>query len=320
MRDEFVEWVSTYPSDRAAGSKTKVGTRSYQAIMKAVPAALTEHIVHRSRFKPEGSTGSGNWTDISWVAVVDHLISPTTQEGFYITYLLSRDGKRLVLSMQQGCKTLSEEIGKGAAMVELQRRAAVMRARAPKDLKRLSTTAPIDLGTPRSHRLGPLYQAGHVLGRSYDVANLPPEAELVADFREAIRAQKHIAANGGSATIESMIGELIEDGLTETNLSYVKRYALHRVAERSAAHAKAVKDYYPDVCMGCDKDMRAVYGEDAERMLDAHHLISIGSLAENEHAAFTVNDFALLCPNCHRMIHRLVDSSDVKALRDLLGR
>ncbi|WP_417498449.1 MrcB family domain-containing protein [Maricaulis sp.] len=320
MRDEFQEWVSTYPRDRAAKPKKKLGTRSYQAVMKAVPAALTEHIVHRTRFKPEGSTGSGNWTDISWVAVVDHLISPTTQEGYYITYLLSRDGQRLVLSMQQGCKTLSDEIGKGPAMAELQRRAALMRSRAPKDLQRLSTTAPIDLGTPKGHRLGPLYEAGHVLGRSYDASNLPSEAELVADFREAIRAQKHIAANGGAATIESMVGEVVEDGLNETNLSYVKRYALHRVAERSAAHAKAVKDHYPDICMGCDTDLGAVYGEDARRMLDAHHLISIGSLAENEHAAFTVKDFALLCPNCHRMIHRLVDSSDLKALRDLLAK
>lgn len=64
MRDEFQEWVSTYPGDRAAGLKTKLGTRSYQAIMTAVPAALMAHIEYRKRFVPTGSTGSGNWTEL----------------------------------------------------------------------------------------------------------------------------------------------------------------------------------------------------------------------------------------------------------------
>jgi hypothetical protein len=57
MREEFQEWVSTYPRDRAAGSKTKRGTHSDQAIMTAVPAALMAHIEYRQRFVPTGSTG-----------------------------------------------------------------------------------------------------------------------------------------------------------------------------------------------------------------------------------------------------------------------
>jgi 5-methylcytosine-specific restriction protein A len=319
MRDEFQEWVSTYPRDRAAKPKTKLGTRSYQAIMTAVPAALMAHIEYRRRFVPTGSTGSGNWTDISWVGVRDSLLSATTQDFYYITYLLSADGERLVLSMQQGCKLLSDEIGKAAAMIELQRRATLLRARAPKALGRL-TMDPIDLGTKKSHRLGPLYEAGHVFGRSYRVDALPLEHELVDDFRDAMAAHVQIVANGGFAAIEDIVEAGAAEGLNETALPYVKRFALHRVAERNAAHSKAAKDHYPDICMGCETDLQTVYGETAKRMLDAHHLTSIASLPENKDVSFTLKDFALLCPNCHRMIHRLVDSSDLKALRDLLGK
>jgi hypothetical protein len=93
MRDEFQEWVSTYPRDRAAGLKTKRGTRSYQAIMTAVPAALMAlmaHIEYRQRFVPTGSTGSGNWTEL--LCVVQRLkatrpdppINPMPARGLWV--------------------------------------------------------------------------------------------------------------------------------------------------------------------------------------------------------------------------------------------
>ena len=159
-----------------------------------------------------------------------------------------------------------------------------------------------------------------MLGRTYQADALPSDEELIGDFKAILHAHITIAANGGPTSLESMVEAAKADGLGKADLSYVKRYNLHRVAERNAAHAKAVKAHYPDICMGCFTDMTAVYGETGAEMLDAHHLTAIGHLAENEMARFTVEDFAVLCPNCHRIIHRLVDSSDLEKLQAIVRR
>lgn len=319
MKSALQTWVTTYPADRAANLPTKRGSASNTAIMETVPEALREQLVYGDRFTVQGSNGSGNWAEISWVAVVDSAISTSTQEGFYPTYLLSADGKRLVLSIQQGSNLLGQELGKRPAMAELKRRAAMMLERAPKSVGRLNTQA-INLGAKPSHRHAPLFEAGHVLGRTYDAADLPEDNELIDDFRTIVQAHVTIAANGGTTPIENIVSTAKSEGLENEALPYVKRYNLHRVAERNNTHSKRVKAHYPDVCMGCDTDYSSIYGDAGKSMLDAHHLTAIANLAEDEKARFTVEDFAVLCPNCHRIIHRLIDSGDLRALRRLLGK
>ena len=58
--------------------------------------------------------------------------------------------------------------------------------------------------------------------------------------------------------------------------------------------------------MGCNADLKSIYGEAVGgRLLEAHHLMPLHTLAEGTLATYRLNDFALLCPNCHRAIHRL---------------
>lgn len=54
-------------------------------------------------------------------------------------------------------------------------------------------------------------------------------------------------------------------------------------------------------------------------MVDAPHLRRLSLLATGERVTFDPqSDFAVLCPSCHRLIHRLDDAGDFGALQALV--
>ena len=59
---------------------------------------------------------------------------------------------------------------------------------------------------------------------------------------------------------------------------------------------------------------------DKETYMEAHHLIPISELKKGESRKITEKDFSVLCANCHRMIHRLDDSSNLGELQKLIKR
>jgi hypothetical protein len=83
-------------------------------------------------------------------------------------------------------------------------------------------------------------------------------------------------------------------------------YRLHRQIERKsqlvmAAKAKAKQD--GRLCYWvCDFDFGKRYGERGEGFIEAHHTIPVSQLGEN--ATTKVEDLAMVCSNCHRMLHR----------------
>jgi len=321
MRAELSDWITNYPSDsKGALAAGKTGAASHIAVTQTLPASIRLRIGEPARYQVDGSTGAGNWADISWVAALDRAVTNTTQHGYYIVYLLSADGARLYLTLNQGCQQLSNDIGKPAARDELKRRAAIMRARLKGRLAQLTTKA-ISLSTPTSHRLGPLYEAGHVVGTRYAASSLPSESELVADLEEALEHYKFLVANGGYRSTEDIIEEADGDGFEGEDLPFKKKYVAHRTVERRASHTQKVKAYFnTDICMGCDRSMTDLYGDIGPKVLEVHHLIPLETLATGQITSFRIpDDFALLCPSCHRVIHK-IGAADLIALQKLARR
>jgi 5-methylcytosine-specific restriction enzyme A len=66
--------------------------------------------------------------------------------------------------------------------------------------------------------------------------------------------------------------------------------------------------------------MAEVYGPLAEGLIHAHHLTPLSNLAEGTAIALNPRtDFAVLCPNCHAVIHKMGDVSDIAGLRALIS-
>jgi len=84
-------------------------------------------------------------------------------------------------------------------------------------------------------------------------------------------------------------------------------YRLHRARERSArlrdrAKALAVKEGRGLSCQVCGFDFQVRYGSLGSGFIECHHTVPVSDLGAG--ATTKLKDVALLCSNCHRMVHR----------------
>jgi len=99
----------------------------------------------------------------------------------------------------------------------------------------------------------------------------------------------------------------------QTSITEVCKYAYHRKIERNRTAAHHAKKFHGTRCQACDLDFGERYGEIGKGFIEAHHLRSIATLEEGVPVKYDVAaDFAI-CSNCHRMIHRFADPSDLAA-------
>ena len=83
---------------------------------------------------------------------------------------------------------------------------------------------------------------------------------------------------------------------------------------------RIIKEHLGYVCMGCGLDPVKEYGEPMKHILEAHHKIPFSELAEGENRTVTFDDFLILCPTCHKVIHKLSSPDDLDGLKKLLSK
>jgi 5-methylcytosine-specific restriction protein A len=99
-----------------------------------------------------------------------------------------------------------------------------------------------------------------------------------------------------------------------------RRYVRHARIERSSSAARKAKDLHGYICQGCGFDFTKVYGNHGSEFIEAHHLIPLYSLVEGELVTMDPrHDFAVLCSNCHRMVHRSSPCLTMAQLKGLPG-
>lgn len=81
----------------------------------------------------------------------------------------------------------------------------------------------------------------------------------------------------------------------------------HLVHERNRDLVSQAKQHFKAThgrlfCQACGFDFRAVYGEIGEDYIEAHHTVPISELTESSRTR--IEDLAMVCANCHRMLHR----------------
>lgn len=317
MREELQQWVTNYPKVPGYQDGTFAGAGVARLVRHDVPEAIRRAVPNLAGVKLKGSAGQSDWAHTPWVALLHQGAATSVQEGYYIVYLLSRGCERLYLTIAQGCTDLKNKSGEVTAAAELRRRAARMRARIRPHTQRL---APIEMSLEANYWRARLYEAGLILGVEYDAGDIPSEAILVADLQEALALYRQLWSAGGSAADDEIMAEAREERGSQT-LEHAKRYRQHRTVERQPGHSKKVKRLLGTRCMGCRLELRERYGPLATGIIDAHHLVPLNTLAEGDVAQFDAKkDFAVLCPNCHRIIHRFDDPSDLTKLRELLAQ
>lgn len=113
---------------------------------------------------------------------------------------------------------------------------------------------------------------------------------------------------------ESACTESAEDSKTEGRRiiqTHVKR-------ERNSVFSKKAKELFRQkngrlFCQSCKFDKARCYGTIGEQCIEAHHL---KPLAQGTRKT-KLNDFAMLCPNCHRMVHKIISLKEEEEYFDL---
>lgn len=84
-----------------------------------------------------------------------------------------------------------------------------------------------------------------------------------------------------------------------------------KAALRSRKIAQARELGRPVACEVCDVDFSVVYGEHGADYIECHHRPSLHAIGPTQ---THIEDLALICSNCHRMIHRTTPALTVEEL------
>lgn len=117
-------------------------------------------------------------------------------------------------------------------------------------------------------------------------------------------------------------GLTVERGEIESHKQYAeeRRLAAERVFfARNRALVRDAKKRYGCRCQVCGFDFRQAYGDLGTGYIECHHLTPFSERAEVLRSATTLEDVAVVCANCHRMIHRRRPALGLKELRDQLS-
>ncbi len=294
------EVLSLIASDYREATTRDIAGNAVAQFIRNDAAAAVRDAIGNAHYQVEGSAGQGNWADVPWIAVFDPTVTTSATRGFYVVYLFASDLSAVYLSLSQGTTAVREEF-KAQTHAELQRLAELMRARLPEAKGHFSSEPIVLHGRTK---LAQDYEPATALSLRYDLANLPAEEDLVADLKAMVGLYTKLIARGGRENFEDLSGAEAAD-MEGATIEERRRYRQHRKIERAGNAAKLVKRIHGCICQGCNIDFGVIYGAAGKDYIEAHHLTPLNELPEDVPVKLDPkNDFAVLCANCHRMIHR----------------
>lgn len=97
----------------------------------------------------------------------------------------------------------------------------------------------------------------------------------------------------------------------------------HTARERSSVIIKLAKDAYKKLnkrlyCEVCNFDFEKIYGERGLDYIEAHHNIPVSEMQPSQKTK--ISDLAMVCSNCHKILHRSRPWLTVLQLKKLITR
>ena len=156
------------------------------------------------------------------------------------------------------------------------------------------------------------------LAAKYAFGNeLPPTDFNAVRARDYLRARGHTVIDRRAGTLEVIVSDDDESSFAEG----VEKYHLHRSRERlfgntRKAKAARLKQTGALSCDICNFDFFTKYGALGLGFIEAHHKIPVSELDGNTKTK--ISDLALVCSNCHRMLHRQKSTISISELKEII--
>ena len=111
--------------------------------------------------------------------------------------------------------------------------------------------------------------------------------------------------------------ELSDEGFLEGKI--IER--IHKSRERSYKVINLAKERFLEEngclsCQVCGFDFEKTYGKLGENFIEGHHIIAVSEMSHDHKTR--VEDIALVCSNCHRMIHKKRPWLKMDELKEIL--
>lgn len=285
-------FLQEYPTARMLPFK---GNSVGSFIRHDLPEVIAANI-NNNRYKVKGSVGQSKWARVPWVAVFDTLVTDSAQDGYYIVYLVKEDFSGIFLSLNQGVTTIRERYHSDAKRA-LRARAKDFEARLgviPEEFK----FGKIDLAVESTSSLGADYEVGAICSKFYDGRRIPNDETLWNDLDQILDLYLLLVERDAPPS------RAIEREDDEEHFEDTTKIRIHKRIERNQRLSKKVKKLKGYTCEVCGFSYQDLYKEIGDEFIEAHHLVPLSELKKKKVKMDPEKDFAVLCANCHRMIHR----------------
>ena len=322
-RDEVVaahEQLPDEPISKVAGSKVDARSlkecleRVLQNYLKATQEPFEQHplakfirhefrdavaltIRDTDRLIVKGSAGQSVWVRSPWVAIFDPIKTTSAQTGYNVGYAFREDMLGVYLSLMQGYTDVRADY-KADAKDALRARAAHFRAMLGSQVS-LYPEESIHLAPSSPSNNATFAEAGNICAKYYPAGELPTEAQLAADVRGMVDLYEMLIEADAAAS-DGAEG----DEPPDLDVEDASKFRLHRRIERNARLAAKVKKVQGCTCQVCGMNFEERYGSVGKNFIEAHHLMPLVTLKGRKITLHPAKDFAVLCSNCHRMLHR----------------
>lgn len=160
----------------------------------------------------------------------------------------------------------------------------------------------------------------NILKEQYDIfvaklPSLPSKQEsikIINYLNRLILEDEKFMANILPLEYETIMDEIAvkEEKRLKNHLSYEGRISI--------SDKRKIKNKLGYTCSACGINLSTIYGGVGKNCIELHHKLPYCDLKENEERILNIDDFCVLCPNCHRMIHKLDDAGDLNLLKNII--
>jgi hypothetical protein len=208
LLDIAAQWPAYAPN-----KTTNKTAPAHVLVTQTLPAQLKVLLTASSNLKVEGSTGAGNITAAPWIGVFDPRLTTGATNGYYVVYLFSVDMQTVTLTVAFGTTQFETQFG-GPKAAFPRMREAVGRLQGLFDtlVPARYSRAPIALQASRRQKLHFAYEQAAIFSLlPYQLAALPPEGDLAADFIETVRLYGLIVEDPLRPDVEQLLQSSIPD-------------------------------------------------------------------------------------------------------------
>ena len=253
-------------------------------------------ILTNSSLFVKSSPGQTRWAEIPWIAIINKNETDGAQEGVYIVYLFSSDMKRVYLTLNQGVRRPIFNDGRKITFRKLATKAIDIRTNYL--LESFLSDNNISLA---KKGLGADYEKATIYYKEYSLINLPNNETLIMDLETLLAFYENYLLESNVLTESTDFGAY--SGHVEEGKRLLKK---HYIRERNPKVIKEAKMLALERngelrCEVCGFSFSEHYRERGKDFIEGHHKIPVSQIEKGQKTS--PEDIALLCSNCHKIIH-----------------